>query len=425
MNVVIHTLGTRGDVQPFVALGVRLLERGHRVRICTCERFESFVRDRGLDFADLDDGILRFIESDRVREMIGARKSNLFQWVRAAVELLPQVKEMQRRMLDDQWRGSDGAELLLFHPKALGGPHIAEKLGVPVVSTPPFPAYVPTAEFPMFVLGARSWGRTLNRLSYAATRRGQASIAGTINAFRTETLGLSPRRRFSIEPRTQGGRPIPVMHPISPRVLRRPADWPDHAALTGYWFLPADDDWTPDPELERFLAAGDAPVYIGFGSMVTDRPERMAAVVLEAVERAGVRAILGLGWGGLRPDAVPASVLPVGDVPHDRLFPRCAAVVHHGGAGSVAAGLRAGLPTLVVPHIADQPLWGKRVHELGVGPPPLTKKKLDAETLADGIARLVDDRSMRDAAGRLGERIREEDGPAEAVAFMGRHGIAL
>lgn len=357
--------------------------------------------------------------------MMGAGGNNVLQWIRAAIEMLPQVKEMQQRMLSDQWQASRDAELILYHPKALGGPHIAEKLGVPAFSVPPFPAYVPTREFPMFMLGARSWGGALNRLSYSLTRRGQAAVAGILNRFRTEQLDLPARGRFSIEPGGFGDKPIPVMHPISPHVLPRPADWPAHATVTGYWFLDAIEDWRPADDLLRFLDAGDPPIYVGFGSMVTKSPELVAKIVLQAIERAGVRAILGRGWGGLQPESVPPTVHLVDDLPHDWLLPRCAAVVHHGGAGSLAAGLRAGRPTLVVPHAFDQPLWGKRVRELGVGPEPLSKKKLGPETLAERIGTLVGDPAFRSAAEQLGERIRAESGVTTAIEFMNRFGASV
>jgi len=159
--------------------------------------------------------------------------------------------------------------------------------------------------------------------------------------------------------------------------------------------------------------------------MVTQRPEEIARIVLRAVEQLGVRAILGRGWGGLQPDGIPENVHLVEDVPHDWLLPRCAAVVHHGGAGSVAAGLRAGCPTLVVPHIADQPLWGRRVHDLGVGPAPLSKKELRPETLAERVGSMLQDQRMQIAARELGERIRSESGTATAVEFMNHFGCSI
>jgi sterol 3beta-glucosyltransferase len=339
--------------------------------------------------------------------------------------MLPQVKDMQRRLLVDQWNACRDAKLLLYHPKALGGAHIAEKLGIPGFCVPPFPAYVPTGAFPMFIFGTRSWGAMLNRLSFSVTRRGQAAVAGIINDFRRQQLELPARARFSIDPARLNGRPIPVMHPISPYVLPRPADWPEHIALTGYWFLDAAEGWTPPDGLLRFLDSGAPPVYIGFGSMVTHHPDAMAKAVLEAIELIGARAILGRGWGGLQANAVPDKVHLVDDVPHDWLLPRCAAVVHHGGAGSTAAGLRAGLPTLVVPHIADQPLWGKRVQDLGVGPPPLSKKQLRPDTLSERIDSMLHDKSMQTAARDLGAKIRSESGTDTAIAFMNHNAASV
>lgn len=192
-----------------------------------------------------------------------------------------------------------------------------------------------------------------------------------------------------------------MLHAWSPHLLPAPADWPAEARPTGFWTLPADAAWTPPEPLARFLADGDPPVYVGFGSAVGGDPEALTAAVLEAVRLTGRRAVLATGWGALRPGRPADGVLVIEEAPHDRLLPRVAVAVHHGGVGTVAAALRAGVPQVVRPFLGDQPFWAARLHRLGVAPPPLTGR-LRPERLAAAIADAADRApAARDLAGRL------------------------
>jgi sterol 3beta-glucosyltransferase len=217
------------------------------------------------------------------------------------------------------------------------------------------------------------------------------------------------------------GRPVPMLYAYSEAVVPRPADWDENTLVTGYWFLDAPAGWQPPAELERFLAGGSPPVYIGFGSMFMAGGAQTTALVLKALDLAGQRAVLATGWGGLTAASATDQVYCLEDVPHDWLFPQMAAVVHHGGAGTTGASLRAGRPAVVCPLVGDQPFWGRRVAELGVGPEPLPKSKLTAERLAEAIGLAVTDAGMRQRAAALGEIIRSEDGVGRAVAFINAH----
>ena len=166
----------------------------------------------------------------------------------------------------------------------------------------------------------------------------------------------------------------PILYGYSPAVIPPPADWGADIHVTGYWFLDPAEDWTPDAALTDFLAAGPPPVYVGFGSMSSRNPEATANLILDALARTGQRGIIHAGWGGLQRTDLPASVMMVDGVPFAWLFPRVAAVVHHGGAGTTSAGLRAGVPSVVVPFFGDQPFWAQRVADLGVGPAPIPRR---------------------------------------------------
>jgi UDP:flavonoid glycosyltransferase YjiC (YdhE family) len=202
-----------------------------------------------------------------------------------------------------------------------------------------------------------------------------------------------------------------------------PADWGPANQLTGYWFLDDAEDWAPPAALLDFLQAGPVPVYIGFGSMSSRKPEETADLVIQAVKQTKQRALLFSGWDGLHKQDLPDSMLMIGPTSHDWLFPRVAAVVHHGGAGTTAAGLRAGVPSILVPFFGDQPFWGNRVHSLGVGPAPIPRSKLSVERLAQAIQEATTDTRMRQRAADLGVKIRAENGVANAVKIIQNQAI--
>ena len=207
----------------------------------------------------------------------------------------------------------------------------------------------------------------------------------------------------------------------SPSLIPHPADWPDSVHVTGSYSLDAEADWQPSPALEAFLAAGEPPVYIGFGSMAGRNPEQLARLILEALAKSGQRGLLLTGWGGLRTESVPDNVFVVDSAPHSWLFPRMAAVVHHGGAGTTAEGLRAGVPTVIVPFVFDQPFWGARVKALGLGPEPIPQKQLTADRLAHAIRIAVTDSGMRQRASAFGAAMRGENGVGNAVKVVKRY----
>lgn len=414
MNILILSYGTRGDVQPYVALGRGLVARGHRVTVATASRFEGFVTGHGLGFAPLSDAMLAILDTDEGRAML-ENTQTAGQTLWRTVSMLPKVGPMQRQLVADCWRAADVAQpdLIVFHPKAYAAPAIAEKRGVPVVLGLLMPMVVPTASEPMMGfpdLHSPGW----NRMSYRLVNRLMSVSAGKhVRRTRAEH-GLPRQRRFDITRSPDGG-PMPVLHAVSPSVLPRPDDWPAHARMCGYWFLD-DPDYTPPAALAAFLAAGPPPVYVGFGSMAGRTPARHARTVVESLERTGLRGVIATGWGGLAPGDLPDTILQIDAAPHGWLFPRMAAVVHHGGAGTTAAALRAGRPQVVVPFFGDQPWWAGKMQALGVAPPPVQQKALTVEALTRALHSTTTDPAIAAAAGALAARLRAEDGVAQAVA---------
>ncbi|MBK9125737.1 MAG: glycosyltransferase family 1 protein [Chloroflexi bacterium] len=411
MNIMILTAGSRGDVQPFVALGRGLTAAGHTVTLAGPRQFDSFVTSNGLAFSPVNDDLLRLKDTASGQQaMEGGGK----------LALIKQVMPMLRKMLHD---ASDAAaeirpDAIVYHPKALAGIHLAEKYGIPGYLTLPLPLTAPTREFPVPIVTG-SFGGFLNRLSYGAAFRAIVMpYMGMINTWRAETLGLRKLSRLHSMTHTSDGTPANQLLAFSTHVVPRPADWPDHICVTGYWTLDDARPWQPSEELERFLDSGPAPVYVGFGSMVGTDAAGTAQTVIDALKKAGQRGVIASGWGGLRADSAPAHIHIIDEAPHDKLFPLMSAVVHHGGSGTTAAGLTAGKPTVVVPFTADQPFWGARVHALGAGPAPISKRRLTVDALAAAIDQAVNSPDMRATAERIGAALRAEDGVAKAVEVI-------
>ena len=419
MRVVVFTIGTRGDVQPYVALGKGLRAAGHDVVVATHEPFRDLVTHHGLGFRPITGNVQEVMQSEAVRRALRIKNPVSFLRDLRQLGFAPFVTQWQRDALDS----CRDAEAVLFSPLGVFAYHVAESLGVPAVMGALLPQGA-TRAYPTPLMPPPRWPLPgwLNRFSHVAFDWGfSLMLRGWINEWRINTLGLAP---FPLAPpyRTMLRRGVPILYGYSPSVVPKPADWPDLWHVTGYWFLDQPPDWQPPRDLERFLADGAPPVYLGFGSMPAQDARALTRVAVEALRTVGQRGVLLAGWAGLGGgESLPEHVRLVSDVPHSWLFPRVAAVVHHGGAGTTGAGLQAGVPTIVAPASADQPFWGARVARLGVGPPPIPQRALTVENLASAIGAATRDSAMRSRAASLGERIRGEDGIATAVAVFDEH----
>lgn len=423
MRVLITTVGTRGDVQPYLALAVGLKAAGHEVAICTCPRFESFITEYDIAFHPLDEGLLEILDTDFGRALV-ENINGLFSALRTVPKVLKQVGPIHRRMVADAWTATEtfSPDVIVYHPKMFCVPAFAAKKQIAAVLALLYPMQVPTGELPFYGFPRLPFGRLYNRASYRIvqwlTKLGTRSYLKEWRK-RHDPLGTS---LGSGPNQTAPGKPIPVLHGFSEAVQARPADWPSHATVTGYWYLPPPTNesakWKPPVELVDFLSAGPKPIYIGFGSMVGTKAEETTQTILKAIEAAKVRAIIATGWGGIDSNQLPPEVYQLESAPHDWLFPQVAAVIHHGGAGTTAAGLGDGCPTIICPLALDQPYWGRRVHELGAGPKPIPQKRLDSARLAAAITEVMMNPAIRENAHTLGERIRSEAGIEKAISAI-------
>lgn len=430
MRLSLFTIGSRGDFQPFLALAIRLKQEGFEPRLVTHDLFEPLARRYGIDFYPIQSNPIALLHSPAGRAWVASGQNpiplitNMIKLGKAAFAQL--TEEVEPALVD-----SDGVIYSLFGVAAY---HIAEKMGVPSMMAHLQPIMGRNSEFP--AAGSPTWPTGIpgiaslyNRFSYRFVEQVLwQPYRRMIQQWRTDQLGLPPEPFFGPYNRLLADR-HPVLYAYSEAVTPRPTNWPDWYCQTGYWYLPPPttphashashrSNWKPPADLVDFIENGTRPIYIGFGSMVDENSQGLTDLIIKATRLAGVRAILHTGWAGLAQKERPAHLFFCNGLPHDWLFPQMGAVVHHGGAGTTAAGLKAGVPNIVVPFFADQFYWGERVRELGCGPAPLPRKQLTAENFAEAIVATEKSEGMRARAADIGLKLQNENGTEKAVAFI-------
>ena len=416
-HLTLVTAGSRGDIQPYIALGLGLQARGHTVRLATHAIFADWIRGHGLEFAPVEGDPMAAFQQEHGRDWVETGRDG-GDFLRGFHKFLD---PLLHQATADTLAACAGSDMVLFSGVAFYVAYsAAEKLGLPFVQ-----AYLqpinPTRYFPSVVYPTRRKGGAI--YNYATHAIGGYRIwlrlRPVLNAIRREMLDLPPMPLLGPFP-DMFLRKVPVVHGYSPTLLPKPRDWSEALFVPGFWFLD-DDMYEPPAELADFLAAGPRPIYIGFGSMTGNDPERLTRIALEAIARSGQRAVLLSGWAGLAAGDVPPNVLKLDSAPHSWLFPRMAAIVHHGGVGTTHEALRSGRPQVVVPFFGDQPFWADRVHGLGVSPPPVLQEELTAEHLAEAICAAISEPTMRRRAAEVGARVCAERGVSEAVEIVERY----
>jgi sterol 3beta-glucosyltransferase len=406
MRIAFQTLGTRGDVQPYVALASSLMSRGHEVQIAAPEQYVALVAQHGIACAPLPGDFLALLETPEGKAATAGGEG-----FGAGLKLIKYVRPMMRQLFDAEWAAvrEFAPDLIVYHPKSIATPHMAQKLSRPCVLASPLPGFTPTAAFPSPLLPFADLG-PFNRMSHLLATKGAAVLfRKTIREWRATALGLGGSR---------GLNPVGTLYAYSPHVLPKPVDWGSDVLVSGYWFLDS-PAWEMPQQLQSFLSAGKPPVYVGFGSMPGIDPAQLSSIVVDALARTGERGILATGGGALcaSVESAPDRIHVISGAPHDRLFPHVKAAIHHGGAGTTAAVLRAGKPMAICPFFGDQPFWARRVAELGASPAPLSRKALSAEMLAAAITAMCG-LKMQTAAAALGTAIATENGVGRAVQFV-------
>ncbi|KAI2616664.1 glycosyltransferase family 28 domain-containing protein [Hypomontagnella submonticulosa] len=434
LNIAIHIVGSRGDVQPFIPIA-QLLSRPpfcHRVRICTHPVFKDFVESKGLEFFSIggdpealmaymvkNPGLLPSKESFKAGD-IRKRRKEMGEIMHGAWRSCIEAGDgMGERIAASEAVSANElfiADAIIANPPSMAHIHCAEKLSIPLHMVFTMP-WSPTHAF-HHPLASMQYGQTdagvANYLSFMMmellTWQGLGDV---INKFRTRTLKLdpiSPLWGHQLLSRLR----VPFTYLWSESLIPKPQDWGSHIRIAGFSFLSQAASYTPPPDLVEFLNSGPPPIYIGFGSIVVDDPKALTELIFEAVALSKVRAIMSKGWGGIGGGDVPENVYLIGDCPHDWLFQHVSCVIHHGGAGTTAAGLAAGCPTIVIPFFGDQPFWGQMIARAGAGPNPIPYKKLTAEVLAESIVFALRP-EVQEAAKEVARKMAEEDGADSAA----------
>jgi sterol 3beta-glucosyltransferase len=405
MRVSMLTVGSRGDVQPFVAFGIGLQRAGHMVRVCTHPEFRELVTGRDLEFAPIPAGALSRGAGTPEGRRWAERQSR---WAPTWVGLIRDARSVAHERMRDAAEGCRDADVIVAsNLSQVLGWQLARERGVPLVRA---------------LLNAPAYwmSRRTNRPAAAAVRQGAWLIARPwLNRVRSEALGLEPLPLREPIGRLERDRQL-VLYPFSPSVFPKPAGWGDWTEVTGYWFLDEHVDPEASESLRAFVAAGPAPVCMGFATQLDRDPIGTTRLMVEALRDAGRRGVLLRKPETLAGVELGDDIYAVERVPHDWLFERCAAVVHHAAAGTTATALRSGVPSVAVPHNADQFTWGRRLAELRVSPPPIPRRKLSREVLAPALIGATTSHVLREHARALAARIRAEDGVAAAVAAFER-----
>ena len=413
MKISIVTLGVRGDVRPYVGLAAELQSAGYSVTLYGSPDFAGFARSCGVRYESGDINYTAATDTPEIRSIIeGDMVALAKNWQRTVAPLMSDALHLAERAGED-------ADLLIYDAKVVGAPDVAQARGIPAICVGIYPVTTPTARFPapsfpLFqTFFARNMCGAVNRLSYLAQRAQRVMFLNQIQEWRRTALGMEPGPRFPTFAQNCTGS-YPRLHLVSRHIVPEPEDWDSGVKNTGFIYVDAPGP-APNDAFETFMKAGETPIYVTFGSLSLNDRKTYTDMVFEGIERAGVRAVIEKGSGGLVYDELPSNIYSLSDIPHHAFLHRVQAMVHHGGCGTVAAGLRAGKPAFITPFSFAQPWWAARLKDLGLGPAPTPAKKLSAQNLAERIDEIATRKSYHARAGEISEKIAAENGARQAV----------
>jgi sterol 3beta-glucosyltransferase len=436
VKVLIYTWGSRGDVQPYLSLARALDEAGHEATLAAPAQFESFVAEHGVRFFPRDDTQLRLLERPDVRAMLfreasralgtqtkAEKKEFKAQMKQLMSGIRPILKDTFVPMLREQFKAAEHVQpdlIVQTHDDSDYGHFVAEKLGIPYVVAELYPFYVPSSHYPIMAFQEKEWGPIRTRLSHLLPKL-FIPMRRKADRWRSEELGLPSRRGRHNRMRTAAGQPVHLLNLFSQHLFPPAPDWPDTVHDIGSPLLPVERQYTPPDSLERFLAAGDPPIAIGFGSLSNPDPRGTGRMVSEAVRAAGVRAVVIRGSGVcIEIDDPPEDITVVDSVPFDWLIPRIHAMVHSGGHGVVHDALMGGIPSISCPLFKESALWGNRVRDTGAGLEPIWQPFLTTENLTGALRELANNKDMAAAARGMRDKLRSEPGHAAAIDIIER-----
>ncbi|WP_096200215.1 glycosyltransferase [Bacillus sp. FJAT-45350] len=412
MKITILTLGSRGDVQPYVALAKELIKNHHEVVICTGATFKGFIEENGISFHTASADLMAIMESEEGSRVFNGGSFNLFKMMKFSKVV---ITPAYRRSMDDFYQASQEAELIIYHPKALGAVDIALHYNIPCICLPPVPIMYPTTEFPNFAVSPnKNLGPVLNRLSYKVVTLSELPFIKQINDFREKTLRL-PKRKAGLYTYEMNDTPIPILYPISPFLFKEVDSWKERVFLSGFFFLDLEKE-TLSNEIEEFLKKDKKPIVVSFSSMPLKNPSSFKQKLIKALKETDNRAIVLTGTSGMKFNH-EEDILAIEKAPHRLLFKRAKGIIHHGGVGTMSEALLSGVPQLIMPFTVDQPFWAYKLYKKRYSIKPLREKNLKVSDLVHALEQMESKDYIKNAQN-VKNVINSENGLQRAVKYI-------
>ena len=410
MKVCFLTLGSLGDVQPYIVLAKKLVSIGHCAIICTSKSFKVLIEESGIEFHEASLDLMSLTQTEEGKAVLESPLKHFRLALKMSKDI---IKPGFRKTFDDFLYASKSSDIIVYHPKAFVAVDIAEKLEIPCVSMPPIPITYPISEFPCIAISSsKNFGSYLNKLSYRFSSKAESSYIKEINDFRIKSLQLK-RRKSGDYFLYQRGNLIPTIYPISKKLFSDVKSW-NEIEVTGFLFDSVKKDLSN--ELSDFLNNNPKPIAISFSSMPLKNPNKFIEMLNLSLKESENKAILLAGNSGIDFKG-NENLYVIKQVPHGILFPRCKAVIHHGGVGTTAAAISAGIPQLIIPFSADQPFWANRMYKLGVALKPIKEKELTIDKFKE-IFSQFEDKDLNNSAKELSDIINSENGLDNAIIFL-------
>lgn len=412
MKIAIFTLGSRGDVQPYVALGVEALKYNHEVVICTCESFKSFIEDNNIEFAKADLDLMALLQTKEGQDIFNNGKKHILKSLKYAKE---KVNPSYRKTMDQFYKCAKDADIIIYHPKSFAAQDISLKLNIPCICMSPVPFIYPIEEFPNLVVSSQgNLGKKINKLTYIPFKYADASNIKEINDFRENVLNL-PKRKSGIYAYDINKRPIPIVYPVSKYLFEDIKTWKNKVYLPGFVFLESNEEKL-DEKIEEFISKGSKPIVISFSSMPLKNPDKFKDILLKALDKSSNKAIILTGISGMS-FKDEENILAVPYAPHNLLFPLSKGIMHHGGVGTMASALKSGKPQLIMPFSVDQPFWANRLYVLGYTSKPLNENTLTVNSLVESFIEL-DNPKYISSSINIKKKLDSENGNENLIKYI-------
>lgn len=410
MNIIFLCLGSRGDVQPYVAIGRTASKLGHNVTICTGKMFKNFVEQSGLEFQECSLDFMAILQTQEGKQVFEEGLKHPIRAMRYAKRV---INPLYRKAMTEFYEACHEKDVIIYHPKAFGAVDIAEKLGILCISMPPVPIIYPVAAFPNLAITTKNLGGCLNKFTYKLTNLGaESNNIKDINDFREKELKLNKRKsgEYMIH---RNDDPIPIIYPISPSLFMDVKEFEEEVYLSGFPVL--EDGSSLDEETEEFLKNGQKPIIVTFSSMPLNNPQSFMMKIIAALSISGNRGIIITGNSGITMSSSD-KILIKDFLPHDEIFRRSKGILHHGGVGTMAAALRSGIPQVIMPFNVDQPFWAKRLYDLGYALRPLKESDTEDEFISRFTKMNHKEVILR--AEKIAVVIKQENANINAVSHM-------